>query len=157
MIPVSKDSALTWISPLLPPPGGGTYEGAYDNTAGTVAVMLYAKALLEIEVRCDTFLALWSSEEEFCEVLTPLLTMTAIIVYQKTRNLRFYINMDMMGISYPAKKANGDYFPYHAWSYPDFDPEVQDVAITTILDYVHRDVLKAPMDLRIEWILWCRL
>ena len=30
------------------PPGGGTYEGAYDNTAGTVAVMLYAKALLDI-------------------------------------------------------------------------------------------------------------
>ena len=29
------------------------------------------------------------------------------------------------------------------WS--DVDPEVQDVAITTILDYVHRDVLKAPM------------
>ena len=37
--------------------------------------------------------------------------------------------MDMMGISYPA--INGDYFPYHAWSGPDFDPEVQDVAITT--------------------------
>ena len=42
------------------PSCGGTYEGAYDNTAGTVAVMLYAKAFTEIEVRCDTFLALWS-------------------------------------------------------------------------------------------------
>ena len=58
--------------------------------------------------------------------------------------------MDMMGISYPAKKSDGDYFPYHAWSGPDVDPQVQDVAITTILDYVHRDVLEAPMDLRIE-------
>ena len=138
------------IAPPAGPPGGGTYEGAYDNTAGTVAVMLYAKALLEIEVRCDTFLALWSSEEAGLRGSNAFANNDCDYCLPQDKELRFYINMDMMGLSYPAKKSNGDYFPYHAWSGPDFDPEVQDVAITTILDYVHRDVLKAPMDLRIE-------
>jgi hypothetical protein len=58
--------------------------------------------------------------------------------------------MDMMGISYPAIKPTGEPYPYHAWSGPDFDPEVQDVEITSVLDYVHRDILGAPMDMRIE-------
>jgi hypothetical protein len=58
--------------------------------------------------------------------------------------------MDMMGVSYPAKKPNGDPYPYHAWSGPDVDPNEQDVEITTILDHVHRDILQAPMDLEID-------
>ncbi len=138
------------IAPPGGPPGGGTYEGAYDNTAGTVAIMLYAKAFLEIEVRCDTFLALWSSEEEGLRGSNAFANNDCDYCLPKDKELRFYINMDMMGISYPAKNSDGVYFPYHAWSGPDIDPEVQDVAITTVLDYVHRDVLKAPMDLRIE-------
>ena len=73
------------IAPPAGPPGGGTYESAYDNTAGTVAVMLYAKALLEIEVRCDTFLALWSSEEEGLRGSTPLLTMIVIIACHRIK------------------------------------------------------------------------
>ena len=52
------------IAPPPGPPGGGTYEGAYDNTAGTVAMMLYARAFADLTFECDTFLALWSSEEE---------------------------------------------------------------------------------------------
>ena len=67
------------------------------------------------------------------------------------KELEFYINMDMMGMSWPAKKMGvGDPFPYHAWSGPDLNPDVQDVAITTVLDHVHRNVMKAPMDLRID-------
>ena len=58
--------------------------------------------------------------------------------------------MDMMGISWPAIKPTGEPYPYHAWSGPDIDPDEQDVAITSILDHVHRNVLKAPMDLRID-------
>ena len=138
------------IAPPAGPPGGGTYEGAYDNTAGTVAVMLYAKAFTEIEVRCDTFLALWSSEEEGLRGSNAFANNDCDVCLPQDKELRFYINMDMMGISYPAKKSNGDYFPYHAWSGPDIDPNVQDVEITTILDHVHRDILEAPMDLRIE-------
>ena len=141
------------IAPPAGPPGGGTYEGAYDNTAGTVAVMLYAKAFTEIEVRCDTFLALWSSEEEGLRGSNAFANNDCDVCLPQDKELRFYINMDMMGISYPAKKSNGDYFPYHAWSGPDIDPNVQDVEITTILDHVHRDILEAPMDLRIEEVM----
>ena len=68
------------------PPGGGTYEGAYDNTGGTVSMMLFAKAFVDIEVECDTFLALWSSEEEGFVARMPLQTTNVIIVFLPTKN-----------------------------------------------------------------------
>ena len=132
------------------PPGGGTWEGAYDNTAGSVAVMLYARAFTEMEFECDTFLALWSSEEEGLRGSNAFANNDCDVCLPQDKELRFYINMDMMGISWPAHKSNGDPFPYHAWSGPDFDPAVQDVEITTVLEHVHRDILKAPMEMRIE-------
>ncbi len=138
------------VAPPGGPPGGGTTEGAYDNTAGTVTLMLYAQVLAEMEVECDTFLALWSSEEEGLRGSNAFANNDCDACLPQDKELRFYINMDMMGISWPAVKENGDPFPYHAWSGPDSDPEVQDVPITSILDYVHRDVLGAPMDLRID-------
>ena len=33
-------------------------------TRRTVAIMMYAQVLVDLQVECDTFLALWSSEEE---------------------------------------------------------------------------------------------
>ncbi len=138
------------IAPPGGPPGGGTTEGAYDNTAGTVVMMLYAQALVDLEVECDTFLGLWSSEEEGLRGSNAFANNDCDACLPKDKELRFYINMDMMGISWPAYKENGDPFPYHAWSGPDVDPEVQDVEITSIVDHVHRNVLKAPMDLRID-------
>ena len=137
------------IAPPAGPPGGGTWEGAYDNTAGTVAIMMYAQVLVDLEVECDTFLALWSSEEEGLRGSNAFANNDCEACLPQDKELRFYINMDMMGISWPAVKENGDPFPYHAWSGPDVDPEVQDVAITSVLDHVHRNILKAPMDLRI--------
>ena len=134
------------------PPGSlaGTYEGAYDNTAGTVSMLLFAKAMVDLEFECDTFFALWSSEEEGLRGSNAFANNDCDYCLPQDKELRFYINMDMMGISWPAHKSNGDPFPYHAWSGPDIDPEVQDVEITTILDDVHFDILKAPRDLRIE-------
>ena len=138
------------IAPPAGPPGGGTWEGAYDNTAGTVAIMMYAQVLVDLEVECNTFLALWSSEEEGLRGSNAFANNDCEACLPQDKELRFYINMDMMGISWPAVKENGDPFPYHAWSGPDVDPEVQDVAITSVLDHVHRNILKAPMDLRID-------
>ena len=138
------------IAPPGGPPGGGTYEGAYDNTAGTVSMMLFARALVDMTVECDTFLALWSSEEEGLRGSNAFATNDCDACLPKDKELRFYINMDMMGISWPAFKPTGEPYPYHAWSGPDIDPEEQDVEITSILDYVHRDILKAPMNLTIE-------
>jgi hypothetical protein len=138
------------IAPPGGPPGGGTYEGAYDNTAGTVSMMLFAKAMVDLEFECDTFLALWSSEEEGLRGSNAFANNDCDYCLPQDKELRFYINMDMMGMSWPAMKPNGDPYPYHAWSGPDSDPETQDVAITTILDKVHRDILKAPMNLTID-------
>ena len=138
------------IAPPGGPPGGGTYEGAYDNTAGTVSMMLFAKAMVDLEFECDTFLALWSSEEEGLRGSNAFANNDCDYCLPHDKELRFYINMDMMGMSWPAHKSNGDPFPYHAWSGPDADPEVQDVAITTVLDDVHFNILKAPRNLTID-------
>ena len=121
-----------------------------DSTGGTVSMMLFAKAFVEIEVECDTFLALWSSEEEGLRGSNAFANNECDYCLPTDKELRFYINMDMMGISYPAVKPTGEPYPYHAWSGPDFDPDVQDVEITTVLDHVHRNILEAPMDLRID-------
>ena len=138
------------IAPPGGPPGGGTYEGAYDNTAGTVSMMLFARAFVDLTLECDTFLALWSSEEEGLRGSSAFANNDCDYCLPKDKELEFYINMDMMGMSWPAHKSNGDPFPYHAWSGPDDDPEVQDVAITTILDDVHFNILKAPRNLTID-------
>jgi hypothetical protein len=134
------------------PPGSlaGTYEGAYDNTAGTVSMLLFAKAMVDLEFECDTFFALWSSEEEGLRGSNAFANNDCDYCLPQDKELRFYINMDMMGISWPAHKSNGDPFPYHAWSGPDVDPEVQDVEITTILEDVHFNILKAPRNLTID-------
>ena len=134
------------------PPGSlaGTYEGAYDNTAGTVSMLLFARALVDLTVECDTFLALWSSEEEGLRGSNAFATNDCDYCLPKDKELEFYINMDMMGISWPAHKSNGDPFPYHAWSGPDIDPDVQDVEITNVLDNVHFNILKAPRNLTID-------
>ena len=138
------------IAPPGGPPGGGTYEGAYDNTAGTVSMMLFARAFVDLTFECDTFLALWSSEEEGLRGSNAFANNDCDYCLPKDKELEFYINMDMMGMSWPAHKSNGDPFPYHAWSGPDFDPEVQDVEITNVLDKVHFDILKAPRNLTID-------
>ena len=150
MLRAFKEWEATWTSCSRRPPGGGTYEGAYDNTGGTVSMMLFAKAFVDIEVECDTFLALWSSEEEGLRGSNAFANNECDYCLPTDKELRFYINMDMMGISYPAVKPTGEPYPYHAWSGPDFDPDVQDVEITTVLDHVHRNILEAPMDLRID-------
>ena len=135
------------IAPPGGPPGGGTYEGAYDNTAGTVSMMLFARALVDIELECDTFLGLWSSEEEGLRGSNAFANNDCSYCLPTDKELRFYINMDMMGISWPAYKENGDPFPYHAWSGPDNDPEVVEQAITAVMDTVHFDILQAPRNL----------
>ena len=138
------------IAPPGGPPGGGTYEGAYDNTAGTVSMMLYARALVDFEVECDTFLALWSSEEEGLRGSNAFANNQCDYCLPHDKELRFYINMDMMGISWPALKPSGEPYPYHAWSGPDEDPDVIEREITHVMDRVHFDILQAPRNLTID-------
>ena len=113
-------------------------------------MMLFARAFVDLTFECDTFLALWSSEEEGLRGSNAFANNDCDYCLPKDKELEFYINMDMMGMSWPAHKSNGDPFPYHAWSGPDFDPDVQDVEITNVLDKVHFDILKAPRNLTID-------
>lgn len=138
------------IAPPGGPPGGGTYEGAYDNTAGTVSMMLFARELVNMEVECDTFLGLWSSEEEGLRGSSAFATNDCDYCLPQDKELRFYINMDMMGVSWPAIKPSGEPYPYHAWSGPDEDPEVVEQPITEVMEYVHFDILQAPKNLTID-------
>jgi Zn-dependent M28 family amino/carboxypeptidase len=112
--------------------------------------MLFAKAMVDLEFECDTFLALWSSEEEGLRGSNAFANNDCDYCLPHDKELRFYINMDMMGVSWPAMKPSGEPYPYHAWSGPDSDPDTQDVELTTILEEVHRDILKAPMNLTID-------
>lgn len=135
------------IAPPASPPAGGTYEGAYDNTAGTTVMLMLAAVLADVELECDTFLALWSSEEEGLRGSNAFATNQCAKCLPDDKELRFYINMDMMGVSWPARKPSGDPYPYHAWSGPDDDPSVDEVAITEVMEKVHFDILNAPQNL----------
>ena len=86
------------IAPPAGPPGGGTWEGAYDNPAGTVAIMMYAQVLVDLEVECDTFLALWSSEEEGLRGSNAFANNDCEACLPQDKELRFYINMDMLSL-----------------------------------------------------------
>ena len=138
------------IAPPGGPPGGGTYEGAYDNTAGPLSMMLFARELVNMEVECDTFLGLWSSEEEGLRGSSAFATNDCDYCLPHDKELRFYINMDMMGVSWPALKPSGEPYPYHAWSGPDEDPEVVEQPITGVMEYIHFDILQAPKNLTID-------
>ena len=94
---------------VAPAPNGmGTWEGAYDNTAGSCAVVSLAKGLAGLETNRTIVFGLWSSEEEglhgsraFVNDLPPDVTVKA------------HINLDMIGLVYPSpqKTCNGMVFP----------------------------------------------
>ena len=107
-----KEWGRTWILHRLGyPPGGGTYEGAYDNTAGTVSMMMYARAFVDLTFECDTFLALWSSEEEGLRGSNAFANNDCDYCLPQDKELKFYINMDMMGIS--CQLTNQTVDPFH--------------------------------------------
>jgi len=85
-----------------------TWEGAYDNTAGTCAVVSVAKGFSQFETNKTMVFGLWSSEEqglhgsdEFVKNLPPDVTVNA------------NINLDMIGLAYPSpgKRLSGMVFP----------------------------------------------
>ena len=85
-------------------------------------LLLYAKALLEIEVEFV------SSEEEGLRGSNAFANNGCELCFKIRTS--FLHNM----ASWPPKNHQ-DPFPYHAWSGPDFDPDVQDVHITSILEH----------------------
>ena len=94
---------------IAPPPSIlGTWQGAYDNTAGTTAIVTLAQTLSQFETNRTIVYGLWSNEEEglhgaraFVNNLPPGVTVKA------------NINLDMIGLAYPSpgKLLKGMVFP----------------------------------------------
>ena len=126
---------------VAPPPNGiGTWEGAYDNTAGSCAVVSLAKALSQFETNRTIVFGLWSSEEEglhgsraFVADLPSDITVKA------------HINLDMIGLVYPSpgKTCNGMLFPNENAS------GVEHPHFMYYINHTIYDLLRLPKDIEI--------
>lgn len=90
-----------------------TWEGAYDNTAGSTAVLEIARGISKIKTNKTIVFGLWSGEEEGLwgarEFVESIPEDVKVLYYQ---------NYDMSGINFPAD------YELHALIGPDKDAEV---------------------------------
>ena len=84
------------IAYALTPPGGGTQEGANDDTSGSVVSLEMAQALAKMEFDHTVVAALWACEEE------GLLGSLAFVAnLPENVSVRSYLNFDMVALNYP--------------------------------------------------------
>jgi len=84
------------IAYMFTPPGGGTNEGANDDTSGSTVSLEMAQALAQMEFDHTVVAGLWACEEEG-------LLGTAAFVNHLPENVsvRAYLNFDMVALNYP--------------------------------------------------------
>ena len=88
------------------PPGGGTSEGANDDTSGSTVSMEMAQALASREWDHTVVAALWACEEE------GLLGSAAFVSHlPEDKAVKAYMNFDMVSLNYPIVPPPG-YGPY---------------------------------------------
>jgi len=88
------------------PPGGGTSEGANDDTSGSTVSMELAQALGSREWDHTVVAALWACEEE------GLLGSAAFVNHlPEGHSVKAYMNFDMVSLNYPIMPPNG-YGPF---------------------------------------------
>ena len=88
------------------PPGGGTVEGANDDTSGSTVSMEVAQAIASREWDHTVVAALWSCEEE------GLLGSSAFVNHlPEDKSVKAYMNFDMVSLNYPIIPPPG-YGPY---------------------------------------------
>ncbi len=88
------------------PPGGGTSEGANDDTSGSTVSMEMAQALASREWDHTVVAALWACEEE------GLLGSAAFVAHlPEDKAVKAYMNFDMVSLNYPITPPPG-YGPY---------------------------------------------
>ena len=88
------------------PPGGGTSEGANDDTSGSTVSMEMAQALASREWDHTVVAALWACEEE------GLLGSEAFVAHlPEGKVVKAYMNFDMVSLNYPIVPPPG-YGPY---------------------------------------------
>tara|TARA_B110000014_G_scaffold256009_1_gene238566 strand:+ start:123 stop:1472 length:1350 start_codon:yes stop_codon:yes gene_type:complete len=84
------------IAYLFTPPGGGTNEGANDDTSGSTVSLEMAQALAQMEFDHTVVAALWACEEE------GLLGSRAYVDHlPENVSVRAYMNFDMVSLNYP--------------------------------------------------------
>ena len=88
------------------PPGGGTSEGANDDTSGSTVSMEMAQALASREWDHTVVAAMWACEEE------GLLGSSAFVAHlPEGKDVKAYMNFDMVSLNYPITPPPG-YGPY---------------------------------------------
>ena len=84
------------IAYMFTPPGGGTNEGANDDTSGSTVSLEMAQALAQLEFDHTVVAALWACEEE------GLLGSRAFVDHlPENITVRAYMNFDMVALNYP--------------------------------------------------------
>ena len=84
------------IAYVFTPPGGGTNEGANDDTSGSTVSLEMAQALAQMEFDHTVVAALWACEEE------GLLGSAAYVAHlPENVSVRAYMNFDMVSLNYP--------------------------------------------------------
>ena len=94
------------VAYALTPPGGGTSEGANDDTSGSTVSMEMAQALASREWDHTVVAGLWACEEE------GLLGSAAFVNHlPEGKSVKAYMNFDMVSLNYPINPPPG-YGPY---------------------------------------------
>ena len=84
------------IAYVFTPPGGGTNEGANDDTSGSTVSLEMAQALAKMEFDHTVVAALWACEEE------GLLGSLAYVDHlPENVSVKAYMNFDMVSLNYP--------------------------------------------------------
>ena len=84
------------IAYVFTPPGGGTNEGANDDTSGSTVSLEMAQALAQMEFDHTVVAGLWACEEE------GLLGSRAYVAnLPENVSVRAYMNFDMVSLNYP--------------------------------------------------------
>jgi len=84
------------IAYMFTPPGGGTNEGANDDTSGSTVSLEMAQALAKMEFDHTVVAALWACEEE------GLLGSRAYVEHlPENVTVKSYLNFDMVSLNYP--------------------------------------------------------
>ncbi|MDP6869923.1 MAG: M28 family peptidase [Candidatus Poseidoniaceae archaeon] len=84
------------IAYMFTPPGGGTNEGANDDTSGSTVSLEMAQALAKMEFDHTVVAALWACEEE------GLLGSLAYVAHlPENVSVKSYMNFDMVALNYP--------------------------------------------------------
>ncbi|MEE9150653.1 MAG: M28 family peptidase [Thermoplasmata archaeon] len=110
-----------------------TIEGAYDNTAGTVAVLEIARAISQMRTDRTIVFSLWSGEEQG-------LWGSEFFVANIPENVtvKTYLNYDMVGLNWPQV------YQLNVLAGPDDEDEIENPELLNISLRVINDILQYP-------------